>query len=130
MKAHLHRCHSDTQGFGGLLNIAVFQFAENEYFAVGKRQSDEGLADKAANFFAFKGLGGDFAPVGEKFGSYFAFAIIVEGVRESGLCAAESAAGLVEDDADEPCAETSFGPEAAEVAVGLEKGLLDRKSVV
>jgi hypothetical protein len=72
----------------------------------------------------FKSLRRNFTPVGEQFGSYFAFAIVVERISESRLGAAEATAGLVEDDADEPGTEAGLGTEATEIAVGLEKGLL------
>jgi hypothetical protein len=45
VEAHLNRGRRDAQGFGGLLNVAVFKFAENEDFTIGKGEGDEGTAD-------------------------------------------------------------------------------------
>ena len=65
MESHLNGRWSDAKGFGGLLNVSVFEFAEDEDLPVSKGKSDEGTADEAADLLAFKSLRWNFAPVGE-----------------------------------------------------------------
>ena len=124
VETHLNGRRGDAKCFSSLLYIALFQFAKDEDFAVGKRKREEGAANEGADLLALKNLRGDLAPVGHQLGCHFAFAIVVEGVGEGGLGAAETASGLVEDDADEPGAEAGFGAELTQVAVRLEEGFL------
>src|SRR5579871_786031 len=124
MEPHLNGSNRDAESFGGLLHVAVFHLAEHEDLAVGQRKRSQSLTDERADLLAFKSLQGNLAPVSELHGGDFAFSVVVERIGEPGLDAAKAAASLVEDDADEPCAEASFGTEAPEVSVCLEECIL------
>ena len=54
MKPHLNGCDGDTEGFGGLLHVALFEFAEDEDFSIVKWQGNEGAPDECADLLTFE----------------------------------------------------------------------------
>jgi hypothetical protein len=124
VEAHLNGCGRDAQSFCGLLHVAILELAENEDFAIGERKRYESAANERSDLLALKGIGGNFAPIGELHGCDFSLAVVVERVGEPWLRATETATGLIEDDTDEPGAEACFGTKSIKVAIGLEEGFL------
>ena len=128
MQTDLYGGDGNVEGLGALVDAEFFDVAKGEDFAIDEREVFNGGAQEGSNFGALECFGGNLAPVAQDRRAYAGLVVARIFNRVCGvlISAAQNGTGLIECDADEPCAEAGFCAEAGEVAIGLEDGFLRR----
>ena len=111
----------------GFSHVHLFDVPEQHNVTVNRRQALDGLAQQGAEFLAFQGFRGDFAPTGEDGRREVAGVLL--GFGFNGVFAAcgqlaQPAEALVAGDGEHPSAELRVAAEEMKIEIDLDDSLL------